>query len=111
MFLVYKPKGGRIKAAKITLETLEEAVAFFRGRVTRGPVALSSDFAGPKETTEQTQLGPITGFEYPTFVGLVQCNLGDYMVGNEVGGYKKVDGKEFEETYEPARVVNREPKS
>lgn len=97
MFTVFKPKGGRVKAVKVTLENVAELAKLFQGRVFGKDGA---DNASPR----------IDGFEYPTFDGIKKAALGDYVIDKD-NGYDITQGKEFEDTYEPARVMTRDNKS
>lgn len=91
MLKVYKPKGDRVKADQITMDTVVDLSKMFMGRLTSEPVS------GPKGKTT------VTGFEYPTFEGAKNAILGQWVIQLADGQLKTMEDSEFHSTYELAR--------
>lgn len=103
MFLMYKPKGDRVRAEQVTAENVADLAKLFNGRL------IKEGYAADDYTREPGQHADykIAGFEYPTFEGIKKINLGEWVIQNDDGTYRKMSDKEFTERYEQARVVTR----
>lgn len=91
MFKVYKPKGDRVKAVQVTPESAAEIAETFMGRV-----------AGRRESGIE---GKPTHVDIPTLDGIKNLVFGTWIVKTDKNGLKFLSDTEFNETYEPARVV------
>lgn len=91
MFLVYKPKGTRVKADQITLDNVGDMARMLMGRVRK----TQPDFEG---------VSSVLGIEYPTFEGIVRADVGSWIVQDTAGVFVQImTDEEFTSAYERAR--------
>lgn len=103
MFTVYKPKGERVKAVRVTTENVAELARIFMGRVIEEAVDVAKVSGDDRRAFEDVKVP--TGFEYPTFNGVKVVRIGQWIVQRGHEEYRFMEDSDFTSQYEPARVV------
>lgn len=91
MYKTYRPKGSRVKAVQVTMETMQPIASEFMGRV---------------RVEDSDSSGQIThkGVDIPTLDGVKNAPMLSWVVRTDAGALKIMSTEEFEETYEPVKA-------
>ncbi len=90
MFKVYRPKGERVKADQVTLETVEQ---------------IADSMFGQTVIEEEVIVAVII----PTLDGVKRVAMNDWIVRTANNSINIMNPVDFEAMYEPARVVGNTP--